>query len=66
MELRNKLALLDDFFKPFSRQGALTLSNRQMRIYLVLTVMFGVAGYLFLLLFPALLVAMPVTLMYFS
>ncbi|MEN8761858.1 MAG: hypothetical protein ABF290_05440 [Thiogranum sp.] len=64
MELRNKLALLDDFFKPFSRQGALTLSNRQMRIYLVLTVMFGLAGYLFLLLFPALLVAMPVTLMY--
>jgi len=64
MELRNKLALLDDFFKPFSRQGALTLSNRQTRIYLILTVMFGAAGYLFLLLFPALLVAMPVTLLY--
>ncbi len=64
MELRNKLALLDDFFKPFSRHGALTLSNRQTRIYLILTVMFGAAGYLFLLLFPALLVAMPVTLLY--
>ncbi|MGI9320616.1 MAG: hypothetical protein ACR2O5_04325 [Thiogranum sp.] len=64
MELRNKLALLDDFFKPFSRQGALTLSNRQMRIYLILTVMFGAVGYLFLLLFPTLLVVMPVTLLY--
>jgi hypothetical protein len=64
MELRNKLALLDDFFKPFSRQGALALSNRQTRIYLILTVMFGAAGYLSLLLFPALLVAMPVTLLY--
>ena len=64
MELRNKLALLDNFFKPFSRQGALTLSDRQTRIYLTLTVVFGVAGYLFLLLFPALLVAMPVTLFY--
>jgi len=64
MELRNKLALLDDFFKPFSRQGALTLSNRQTRIYLILTVLFGAAGYLFLLLFPALLVAMPVALFY--
>ena len=64
MELRSKLALLDDFFKPFSRQGALTLSNRQTRIYLILTVMFGAAGYLFLLLFPTLLVLMPVTLWY--
>ena len=64
MELRNKLASLDDFFKPFSRQGALTLSNRQTRIYLILTVMFGAAGYLFLFLFPTLLVVMPVTLLY--
>ncbi len=62
MELRNKLASLDEFFKPFSRRGALTLSNRQMRIYLVLTVILGAAGYLFLLIFPALLVGMPVTL----
>jgi len=64
MELRNKLALLDNFFKPFSRQGALTLSSRQTRIYLTLMVIFAAAGYLFLLLFPALLVAMPVTLFY--
>ena len=64
MELRSKLAVLDNFFKPFSRQGALTLSNRQTRIYLILTVMFGAAGYLFLLLFPTLLVVMPVTLLY--
>ena len=62
MELRNKLASLDDFFKPFSRRGALTLSTRQMRIYTALTVVFAAAGYLFLLLFPALLVTMPVTL----
>lgn len=64
MELRNKLALLDDFFRPLSRQGALSLSNRQTRIYLTLTVILGAAGYLFLLLFPALLIAMPVTLFY--
>ena len=62
MELRNKLALLDDFFSPLSRQGALSLSSRQTRIYMTLTVIFGAAGYLFLLLFPALLVVMPVTL----
>lgn len=64
MELRNKLALLDDFFRPLSRQGALSLSNRQTRIYLTLTVILGAAGYLFLLLFPALIIAMPVTLFY--
>lgn len=64
MELRNKLALLDDFFRPLSRQGALSLSNRQTRIYLTLTVILGAAGYLFLLLFPALLIAMPVTLFF--
>jgi len=64
VELRNKLALLDEFFKPFSRQGALSLSHRQTRIYLTLTVLFGAAGYLFLLLFPALLAIMPVSLFY--
>ena len=46
MELRDKLALLDSFFKPFSRQGALALSSRQIRIYLTLTLVFGAAGYL--------------------
>ena len=64
MELRNKLAVLDEFFKPFSRHGALSLSSRQTRIYRALTVILGAAGYLFLLLFPTLLVAMPATLFY--
>ena len=64
MEVRNKPALLDDFFRPLSRQGALQLSSRQMRIYLTLTFIFGIAGYLFLLFFPALLVIMPATLVY--
>jgi hypothetical protein len=64
MELRNKLALLDDFFRPLSRQGALSLSNRQTRIYLTLTVIFGAAGHLFLLFFPASLIVIPFTLFY--
>ena len=64
MEVRNKLAVLDDFFRPLSRQGALQLSSRQTRIYLTLNFIFGTAGYLFLLFFPALLVIMPVTLFY--
>jgi hypothetical protein len=57
--LRNKLTLFDSFFKPFSRRGALILSNRQARIYRMLAVMSGAGGYLFLLLFPALLISMP-------
>lgn len=65
LELRDKLATFENFFKPFSRHGALKLSNRQARIYLALTVLFALSGYLFLLLFPVLLVTMPVTL-YFS
>jgi hypothetical protein len=64
VELRNKLTLLDEFFRPFGRQGALSLSHRQTRIYLTLTVLFGAAGYLFLLTFPALLAVMPVSLFY--
>ncbi len=62
--LRNKLTLLDSFFKPFSRRGALMLSNRQARIYRMLAVMSGAGGYLFLLLFPALLISMPAALYY--
>jgi len=64
LELRNKLSLFDSFFKPFSRRGALMLSNRQTRIYRVLAAMAGAGGYLFLLMFPALLISMPVVLYY--
>jgi hypothetical protein len=64
LELRNKLTLLDSFFKPFSRRGALTLFSRQARIYRILTLMAGAGGYLFLLLFPALLISMPVLIYY--
>ncbi len=63
-ELRNKPTLFDSFFKPFSRRGALMLANRQARIYRMLTAMAGVVGYLFLLLFPALLISMPVVIFY--
>lgn len=62
--LRNKLTLFDSFFKPFSRHGALMLSNRQARIYRMLAMVSGAGGYLFLLLFPALLISMPVMLYY--
>ena len=65
LALRDKLALFESFFRPFSRRGALKLWNRQARIYRVLTVLFACSGYLFLLLFPVLLVSMPVML-YFS
>lgn len=64
LELRNKLTRFDSFLKPFSRRGALMLSNRQARIYRALTVIAGAGGYLFLLLFPALLISMPVLLYY--
>jgi len=62
--LRNKLTLFDSFFKPFSRHGALMLSSRQARIYRMLAMVSGAGGYLFLLLFPALLISMPVLLYY--
>ena len=62
--LRNKLTLFDSFFKPFSRHGALMLSNRQARIYRMLAMVSGAGGYLFLLLFPALLISMPAALYY--
>ncbi|HHH43404.1 MAG TPA: hypothetical protein ENK49_04630 [Gammaproteobacteria bacterium] len=64
LALRNKLTLFDSFFKPFSRRGALMLFSRQARIYRLLTLLAGLGGYGFLLLFPALLVAMPVALFY--
>ncbi len=64
LELRNKLNLFDSFFKPFSRRGALMLSNRQARIYRILTLLAGAGGYFFLLLFPVLLISMPVVIFY--
>lgn len=62
VELRNKLAVFDSFFKPFSRGGALLLSERQPRIYLALTLLLALAAYLFLFLFPASVLILPVTL----
>lgn len=63
-QLRNKMTMFESFFRPFSRRGALILSNRQARIYKLLALMAGAGGYVFLLLFPVLLVSMPVVLYY--
>lgn len=63
--LRNKLAVFDSYINPFNRRGALRLSRYHPNTYLLLTLLAATGGYLFLFLFPALLVSMPVAL-YFS
>lgn len=65
LALRNKLAIFDSYINPFNRRGALRLSRYHPNSYLVLTLLAAASGYLFLFLFPVLLMAMPVTL-YFS
>jgi uncharacterized ParB-like nuclease family protein len=64
LELRNKLVLFDKLPKPFSRRTVLRLAEHYPRSYLALTLSLGLCGYLFLLLFPTLLVSMPVALFY--
>jgi hypothetical protein len=61
-ELRDKVALSDNFVNPFSRRGALWLSAVHPHLYLACNVLLAVSGYLFLFLFPMLLVAMPIAL----
>lgn len=63
--LRNKLAIFDSYINPFNRRGALRLSRYHPTTYLLLTLLAAAGGYLFLFLFPLLLVSMPVAL-YFS
>lgn len=65
LALRNKLAIFDSYINPFNRRGALRLSRYHPNAYLLLTLLAATGGYLFLFLFPVLLVSMPVTL-YFS
>jgi hypothetical protein len=65
LALRSKLAIFDSYINPFNRRGALRLSRYHPNSYLLLTLVAATGGYLFLFLFPALLVAMPVAL-YFS
>ena len=62
LELRNKLVVFDRLSNPFRRRGLLRLADRHPRAYLTLTLSLGLCGYLFLLLFPALVVGMPVAL----
>jgi hypothetical protein len=62
LALRNKLAIFDSYINPFNRRGALRLSRYHPNAYMVLTLVAATGGYLFLFLFPALLVTMPVTL----
>ncbi len=62
VELRDRLAWFDRRFNPFSRRGIARLAALHPRGYLVLTTLLAGLGYLFLLLFPALLVTMPVLL----
>ena len=65
LALRNKLMLFDSYVNPFNRRGALRLSRYHPNAYLLLTLLAAAGGYLFLFLFPALLVIIPVAL-YFS
>lgn len=65
LALRNKLAIFDSYINPFNRRGALRLSRYHPNAYLLLTLFAAVGGYLFLFLFPALLVSMP-AMLYFS
>ena len=62
LELRNKLVVFHKRSNPFGRRGLLRLADRHPQAYLTLTLSLGVCGYLFLLLFPALVVGMPVAL----
>lgn len=65
LALRNKLAIFDNYINPFNRRGALRLSRYHPNAYLLLTLLAASSGYAFLLLFPTLLLSMPVAL-YFS
>ncbi len=65
LALRNKLAIFDSYINPFNRRGALRLSRYHPNSYLLLTLLVATGGYLFLFLFPTLLVTMPVA-VYFS
>jgi hypothetical protein len=65
LELRSKLALVDSYINPFHPRGALRLARYHPRSYLALTFLAAAGGYLFLLLFPALMLGMPVAL-YFA
>lgn len=62
LELRNRLVLFEKLSHPFGRRGVLRLAARHPRVYLALTLSLGLCGYLFLLLFPALVVSMPLVL----
>lgn len=65
LALRNKLAVFDSYINPFNRRGALRLSRYHPNAYLLLTLLAAVGGYIFLFLFPLLLVTMPAA-VYFS
>jgi hypothetical protein len=65
LALRNRLALFDSYINPFNRRGALRLSRYHPNAYLLLTLLAATGGYLFLFLFPGLLLTMPAAL-YFS
>jgi len=64
LALRNKLAVFDNYINPFNRRGALRLSRYHPNSYLLLTMFAATGGYLFLFLFPMLLVSMPMALFY--
>jgi len=62
LELRNRLILSDRLSNPFTRRGVARFARRQPGAYLALTLALGLCGYLFVLLFPALVLSMPVAL----
>ncbi|MGB5340236.1 MAG: hypothetical protein WBO06_14220 [Gammaproteobacteria bacterium] len=66
LALRNKLAIFDSYINPFNRRGALRLSRYHPDAYMLLTLLAATSGYLFLFLFPTLMVTMPLALYFCS
>jgi hypothetical protein len=50
------------FSNPFRPRGVLRLARRHPRLYLTLTLLLGLCGYAFVLMFPLLLIGMPIAL----
>jgi len=62
LELRNKLVQFDRLSNPFTHRGVARFASQHPRVYLGLVLALGLCGYLFVLLFPALLLGMPLAL----
>lgn len=63
LENRGKVVGFGATVNPFSGRGVLWLASHHPRLYLALTAAAGAGGYVFLFMFPALLLVMPIALM---